>query len=65
MSGKLEIQASNTPDNLVEDEIEEITMKTGDTLNECASSTIYRKVVGYLIPRLKDCATGKVNNFHF
>ncbi|CAG9531847.1 unnamed protein product [Cercopithifilaria johnstoni] len=57
---ELEIQASDIPNDWVKVGIEGVAaeMDASDTLKECTSS-IHQKVVGYLIPRLKDCATGK------
>ncbi|KAL3993565.1 hypothetical protein ACH3XW_18080 [Acanthocheilonema viteae] len=65
MNDEVEIQTSDTPDVWVKAGIEEVTTKVdaNHTLNECTSS-IHQKVVGYLIPQLKDCATGKDLIFH-
>lgn len=61
-NGDLEIHRNDIPDERVEVGVEEVTAEVdvNDTSKEFTSS-IYQKVVGYLIPRLKDCATSKVS----
>uniref|UniRef100_A0A0R3RU82 DRIM domain-containing protein n=1 Tax=Elaeophora elaphi TaxID=1147741 RepID=A0A0R3RU82_9BILA len=56
---ELEIETNDTPNDWVAG-IEEVSIEvdTSDRLKRNTSS-IHQKVVGYLIPRLKDCATGK------
>ncbi|EFO25702.1 hypothetical protein LOAG_02781 [Loa loa] len=57
---EIETEASDKPEDWIEARTDEITaeLDASGTLKE-NTSTIHQKVVGYLIPRLKDCATGK------
>ncbi|VDM07256.1 unnamed protein product [Wuchereria bancrofti] len=60
-NNELETEINDRPEDWTETRIEDGTTEVnpgGNTLKESTSS-IHQKVVGYLIPRLKDCATSK------
>lgn len=64
INGELGTDTSDRSGDGVEPSIEKVTadLDAGNSSKDNISS-IHQKVVGHLIPRLKDCAVGKVNSF--